>query len=132
MQQSSAPTITVGLLEKSTHKNAFLAKYRGAKVIYFATPELLMRAVKSGVVLFGYLSESIVNQWFREHMQDLLYLSKYFRAGETDDIGIGISPKSEQLFSWINHFIKIKQKDQSLPELAKKYFNENEFKNIEL
>lgn len=132
LRQLKPKQISVGLLQKSTHRRSFASAYPGAFIMTFAEPKELLAAVKNGSVRFAYLNESIVNQWLRENKNDLLFLRKYHRSGDADAIAVGIHPDSDQLLFWVNTFIKSKKRDQSLDTLIKLFFNENEFKNHEL
>lgn len=122
------PTVTLGVLDKSSYVDYIAQTYPRATVIKYADSEQARQDVLKGKIFGVYLSQAEAVNWLQRNPTASLYVN-YGVVKKNDPIAIAVSWQDERLLNWINWYLVVIKQNGFETLLKQQFLEGNDQKN---
>ena len=118
----------IGVTKGSSAEGFAASDYPLAKIISYENWTDITRDVAAEKLMAGVSDEIDAKSWQTANPEGAIAIETIIRQGPPDTMGIAVHRDDRHLLYWINHFLAIKDSDGSLPNLHKKYIENDLWK----
>lgn len=119
------PSITLGVLNKSSHVKYAQDNFPRAKIILYADSNQGMQDVRNNKLFCFYFNEVEIKNWLLKRQGANLYLNYQTVDNRRDPIGIAVAWQNMHLLTWVNWFLFVNEQNGVLAQLQQQYFHES-------